>query len=547
MKENDININVNNQENEIDDDFIIEGEPILVQDNNELNLNQNQNNAEAEADVDDVDIQFDGDFRFDDQDNERAPREEELYFDDAVVQNNNVAEQEIDLENNLNIDNILDQDEPHLEGEDELYQGIIAEEEYEDLEKEGRELQAKDNQMKAALVEETRKKKEEEEKKKEEERKKEEEERKAEEAKKEEERKAKEAAEKQKKEEAVPQRFFVSDFEQGSAEYRSEKRGYKDHEFKEGETAKNAKETHVMKYTARNIFNESKAFRWSGSKSQKQLMNDLEAFDQFMKEIDGRTNLTPREMEVYDKLSLKLYKSGKEYREHLVQRQEKEKEAYDERHKNDKYKMEYSGTQMDNAKLEGTNKLLETVERMRKQLFEKEMQEKEKELAEKCQKEVEKAEAVRDQMLTVADTPENRKALQHNMEESIARSLYYNNRIEQLKKKGEIQAKPDETLSKAMERMDKAIQPTVEELDEIKKSELCQTLVKRGNEKLKEGDVLSNEEIAQSQKDYIKAEGSNIAMKRWREQNTKKPEIQKQNEAQKQNEVQKNNQPSMNK
>ena len=150
MKENDININVNNQENEIDDDFIIEGEPILVQDNNELNLNQNQNNAEAEADVDDVDIQFDGDFRFDDQDNERAPREEELYFDDAVVQNNNVAEQEIDLENNLNIDNILDQDEPHLEGEDELYQGIIAEEEYEDLEKEGRELQAKDSQMKAA-------------------------------------------------------------------------------------------------------------------------------------------------------------------------------------------------------------------------------------------------------------------------------------------------------------------------------------------------------------------------------------------------------------
>jgi hypothetical protein len=246
-------------------------------------------------------------------------------------------------------------------------------------------------------------------------------------------------------------------------------------------------------------------------------------------------------MEVYDALSLKAYNAGKEYREHLQKRHEKAKEAYDEKHKNDKNVPEYTDPPEDQAKLDYTTKMMEDIERWRKEMFEKEIAEKRKEITEKCQKEAEKAEAIRDQMLSVNNTPENMKALQHNMEESIARTLYYNNRIDQLTKKGEFNMHPDESLSKAKERLNKAVEPTPQELDEIKKSELCKTLVEQGNEKLKNKDVLTAEEIKKSQNDYIKAEGSNRAMEKWREQNMKKPDMNKQNQMQQQKQLQQQN------
>ncbi len=513
MKENE-NQNINeNLNSEIVDEFEIIDGP-------EAGGNANIQKEEEP----DIEINIDGDFRFDGQEKEAQIQEEELYFENNPVQ--------INPEINEN-------------PTDNLFQGILAEEElnsWEDMEQEAKNLKeeqlAKENQLKAQLVaKEEARKKEEQAKKEAEEKKIAEEKKKAEEkaAKKKEEEAKKKEEEAKKKEEEVPKRTFVTPYEQGVAEYYSEQRGYKDMDIKDGFTQKQAEEVHVMKYTAREIFQNSGTVRMSAG--QKKLMKDLEAFDQFMKEIDGRTKLTPREMEVYDKLSLKVYKSGKEYREYLEQKHKKLKEAYDEKHKNDEYKMEYQPTPLDNAKLEVTNKLLETVERMRKEAFEKEIEEKTKELTEKCQKEAQSAEAVRDQMLSVRDTPENTRALQHNMEESIARTLYYNNRIEQLKKKGELSIKPDESFSKAMQRLDKSIQPTPKELDEIKSGELCKTLVKKGNEKLKEKDVLTAEEIKESQKEYIKAEGSNLAMRKWRESNMKKPEVKKQNEAEKQKEL----------
>ena len=529
MKENEKNTQQNG--NIEDDDFFMDGNPIVIDDSQE----------------EDFEINYEAD--------QNAPlKEEDLYFQENNAQNEHVlTDEEIDLGGNLNIGNTqtqMNQIEPEVETnpENELFQGILAEEgmDWDDMEEDIAEMrreerkaqQEKENQLKANLAAEEQKKKDAEAKKKEAEdaRKK-----KAEEAKKkkEEEKKKKEEKEKERKEDEAPQRDFVTPYEQGTAEYESEQRGYKDHSFDEGFTSKQAKETHVMKYAAMEIFNSSTNFRWSRSADQKQLVNDLEAFDQYMKEIEGRTKLTPREMEVYDKLSLRLYKSGKEYREHMMQKIEKQKQAYDEKHKDDKNKMEFFASPEDNAKLEGTNKLLETIERMRKETFEKEMQEKEKELTEKCQKEAEKAESIRDQMEAVKDNPEAQKALQHNMEESIAQTLFYNNRIENLKKKGEFNPKPDESLPKAMERLNKATKPTPKELDEIKKGELCKTLVKQGHEKLKKGELLTTEDIKKSQQEYIKAEGNKRAMNKWREANMKKPEPQKTNEAQKQQQLNK--------
>lgn len=471
-------------------------------------------------------------------------KEEELYFDENQlnqdVQVNPPTTEELEAGGNLNIGEIGG---PREVPGDNLFQGILAENGlagWEDMEVEARNVQreealAKENQLKANLAAEAEKKaKEEEAKKKAEEEKKLKAEEKA--AIKEAKRIEAEEAKKKKEAEKIPERHFDTPYMRGHAEYYSEQRGYKDHAFEEGVNTKNAEEIHVLKYAMREIGKGTA----TKSKEQKKLVKDLEAFDTFMKEIEGRTKLTPREMEVYDKLSLKVYKSGKEYREHLLERNEKEKKAFDEKHKNDKYKVEYEMRDSTHAKLEGTNQLMETIERMRKETFKKEMEEKQKELAEKCRKEADKAEAIRDEMDKYKNDPNNLKALQHNMEESIARTIFYNNRIERLSKQGEFSVKPDESLSKARERLDKAIQPTPAELDQIKKTDLCKSLYDKGWEKMQKGDLLTTEDISKAQQEYKKAEGSRIGMRKWREQNMRpvnrnernnnNPEMQRQNQ-----------------
>lgn len=473
-------------------------------------------------------------------------KEEELYFDENQlnqdVQVNPPTTEELEAGGNLNIGEIQNGGPREVPG-DNLFQGILAENGFagwEDMELEARNVQreealAKENQLKANLAAEAEKKaKEEEAKKKAEEEKKLKAEEKA--AIKEAKRIEAEEAKKKKEAEKIPERHFDTPYMRGHAEYYSEQRGYKDHAFEEGVNTKNAEEIHVLKYAMREIGKGTA----TKSKEQKKLVKDLEAFDTFMKEIEGRTKLTPREMEVYDKLSLKVYKSGKEYREHLLERNENEKKAFDEKHKNDKYKVEYEMRNSTHAKLEGTNQLMETIERMRKETFKKEMEEKQKELAEKCRKEADKAEAIRDEMDKYKNDPNNLKALQHNMEESIARTIFYNNRIERLSKQGEFSVKPDESLSKARERLDKAIQPTPAELDQIKKTDLCKSLYDKGWEKMQKGDLLTTEDISKAQQEYKKAEGSRIGMRKWREQNMRpvnrnernnnNPEMQRQNQ-----------------
>ena len=486
----DVNININqmmnnqannqaNNQDDVDPDF-------------SFDMDENYGFGQGGQNDQDVSFDMDGDF---------------VFGQDALNnQNNQIQEQDLYYRDDPE-DNMI------LEPGENLYEGILGEEAH-TLENEwatftndeiNNAKEADRARIQANLAAEQERKAKEEEKKK------------AEEAKKAE-TAAKKAEEeriaKEKKEMEAPKRHFASKYEQGVAEYNSEQRGYKDKEFEDGETLNTAREFHVMKYTMRELSYGT----FKRSPEMKKLLKDMDAFDTFMKEIEGRKNLTPREMEVYDKLSLKVYKSGKEYREHLQEKHEKNKAAFDEKHKNDKYHIEYSDYPEDIAKLEGTNQVLDQIETMRKKLFEKQMEEKQKELTEKCQKEAQKAESIRDEMESTND-PAKQSALQSQMEDSIARSLFYNNRIEKLTKQGEFAVKPDESLTKAMERLDKAAQPKPEELAEIKNTELCKSLVIKGMDKLRENDMLSNEEIVSAQKEYTMAEGSKKRLAKWREQN----------------------------
>ncbi|MBO4863673.1 MAG: hypothetical protein J5517_04870 [Eubacterium sp.] len=505
----------------------------------------NLENNELDREELDVNIDLGGNFQFGDEENvlknEEIIREEDLHFNaNNIEQNapNIIRDEDIELGGNLNIGEI--EAENKAEAERNLYQGILAENEmgldsWEDLEDEAEKVKENDIRMKANLAADANSKKEQEEKNRQSEttRNKSLEDEARDRMKKAEE--AKEKYDKEKKEK-VPEHDFKYAWQQGTAEYYSEKRGYKDQAFDDGFIGKQAKEVHVMKYASRQILDD---FKFKGSKEQKKLVKDLNEFDKFMKEIDGRTKLSPREMEVYDALSLKVYNSGKEYREHLQKKHDKAKEAYDEKHKDDKNVPEFSDYAEDQAKMDGTNKLLETIERMRKEMFEKEIAEKQKELTEKCQKEAEKAEALRDQM-DMAETPEARKNLQTKMEESIVRSIFYTERMEQLQKKGEIDLKPGEAYNKAMDRLNKSTELTQEDSLRIQNTELFKTLSKQGMEKLDNNETLTNKDITESRNEYIKAQGNKRAMEKWRQSTMKKPEAVKQNEAQKNKELQQN-------
>jgi hypothetical protein len=323
----------------------------------------------------------------------------------------------------------------------------------------------------------------------------------------------------------------------GQLDYESEQRGYVDQDFEEGATSKQAEDVHVMKYTMLQIF--PKGHR---SVPQKQIIKDLTAFDAYMKEIGGRTRLTPREMEVYDALSLKAYRSGKEYLEYKQQQKEKKMEAYEEKHANDKKYKPYEESQEDIVKVNAVTQMMENIERLRKETFEKEIEEKTKEMTEKCQKEAEKAEAQREQ-LEKTDDPQQKLEIQATLEDTLAKSIFYSQRIEKLQEKGELKMKPDESFTKAKERLDKSTEATKEELDKIKQTDFFKELKEKAMNRVEAGESLGNDEIMNDQKEYIQAEGSKKAMQKWREKNMQpvKKEPEKNNELEKN--MQLNNKP----
>ena len=522
---------------ENEDSFIIEnpedldGDQLINNNSNNDNSNDNNNN-ENENDLD-VSIDLGGGAVIGDREDINDPRAFEEFEDlDPEIQQN---EAEAERERQELFENEEEINDAPANEEENLYEGFLGDE-FDTMDAEYAAMKENEKaEREAAEMDAWRKREEKRQKDLEKYQKQQEKEQKEQEK-----RKAKEAKEAREAETKVGVVKIKSYRELGKYDYVSEQHGYKDQDFQEGVMTKQAETVHLMKLTMKEVVKHDPLYgdlmrrRNHASEPQAKMMKDLNAFDNFMKEISGRTRLSPREMEVYDKLSLKAYRSAKEYHEYKLEQDQKKMEAFDKKHEKDKVKPRYEQDPADYGKIEGTNRLLENIERLRKEAFDKEMEEKAKELTEKCKKEAEKAEAIRGD-LNKATNAEERKALQNKLEDSIARSIYFGKRMEDLQNKNELSIKPDESFQKAIQRIDKSIEPTEAELKGIKETEFCKSQVEKAKEMVNNGDILTNDDIQKAHGEYIKAAGRKLSLQKWREQNMrpavqqKNPQLQQQN------------------
>ena len=89
--------------------------------------------------------------------------------------------------------------------------------------------------------------------------------------------------------------------------------------------------------------------------------------------------------------------------------------------------------------------------------------------------------------------------------------------------------KPGKTLAQNMKAIDKKMEPTLSDLEVVKKHPVYNQILDVAKEKMKKGETLTLEEIDKMKKDYIKAEGAKRRKQKLRNENMKKPEKKQEN------------------
>lgn len=268
-------------------------------------------------------------------------------------------------------------------------------------------------------------------------------------------------------------------------------RGYQDSEIKNDLTETQFKDVKKLKYMCKKANTSVKK-----SPQFKKMMKSLEELDTFMEQIRGRTNLTAEEMEIYDRLSLKAYRASKEYKEHKMEQREKrfENAKVDEKTGKKVGEDDYYDKE-DQYRIKLADKIMTDVQNMRQEMFQNQLDKKAEEMKAKCEEEVSKCSEARENM--AASVGNDAEMLQDN----VANTLYYQNRMDQLKKAGDLKLKPGETLSMAMKRLDKSTEPKMSEIAKIKSTNVTKDIVING---LKNPDkAVTNEDIDKAYKAEI--------------------------------------------
>ncbi|SEP84768.1 hypothetical protein SAMN02910369_00732 [Lachnospiraceae bacterium NE2001] len=311
----------------------------------------------------------------------------------------------------------------------------------------------------------------------------------------------------------------------------SEKNGYsKREDLTVDFTNQVADEVKGIKYYARQLGKQGRF----GKKSPKfkEMMKDLQALDDFMQNIGGRKNLTADEMEAYDMLSLKAYNATLNYEDYKVEQIKNRKK---EKTKDGREFVRVKDSER--VRLEGEQEIRNRLQKIREDMFKKQMEKKAEEMQKQCEEKAEQLEAEREEIIKNASIPSatkegaeaTQKEAQKALEENIAKSLFYSARVEDLSKKGMFSMKPGKTLAQNMKAIDKKMEPTLSDLEVVKKHPVYKQILDVAKEKMKKGETLTLEEIDKMKKDYIKAEGAKRRKQKLRNENMKKPEKKQEN------------------
>ena len=246
------------------------------------------------------------------------------------------------------------------------------------------------------------------------------------------------------------------------------------------------------------------------SQKFKTVITSINELDAFMKEIGGRTRLTPDEVGMFDAISFTASLSCQNYKKDKNEEVKKRKKIKDK-----------DGKEVENIKesektrLKGVDEMEKQIQQMREKVFESTVKKKVEEIQANVAEEKDKLNAARE---NIANNPigDDTRA---KLEDNIAKTLFYNNRLEDLGKQERVKVMKGESLNKGLSRLERDFEPTTANLGSVKKTDLCKNLVDAAMEKLKKGEMLTEEEIMGAQQSYIKAEAEKIRRQKLRQKN----------------------------
>ncbi len=225
------------------------------------------------------------------------------------------------------------------------------------------------------------------------------------------------------------------------------------------------------------------------SREFKKMQAAVDRFDKFMKGMGGRTTFSAEELEKYDKLSHDVYKASDEYLKKKEQDMEKRAPGKDGQKKQSDY--EYS-------RIKAAEEVRESVEQMRKEMLEKAFNDKLEEMNKRCQDQLENLENSRNKMASDKDMDPARR--ESRLADNMAHTIYYGNCMKQLSSKGELQMKPGESMNAAVNRLNTAIIPTKNEIEEIKAHPVAKRIVDAGVKNLSEGKSFTMNDMEKTMK-----------------------------------------------
>ncbi len=240
------------------------------------------------------------------------------------------------------------------------------------------------------------------------------------------------------------------------------------------------------------------------SPEYRRILKDLNALDKFMQEIGGRTRLTKEESLLFEKLSLKAYKSTQDY----LDKKEKEKDM-----------RELNGKKREKNDYEETR--IRTIQQVQKELgefreavYSNVMKEQVKKAQGSLQEDLKKVEEERK---TIAGAGLGQDQIKDAITDNVAKTVFYANKMDGLSK-FEPKVRPGDSLMGTLRRLENSTQPTDADMNRIKGQNLTKSIVEDAVTKVQNNEAVTNEGIMDQQKHYINRMSEKIRQNQLRAQ-----------------------------
>ena len=254
---------------------------------------------------------------------------------------------------------------------------------------------------------------------------------------------------------------------------------------------KQQKEVHALRAMTREIDTKSKEY--------KLVRRHLQLLDEFMQQIAGRTQLSREEMEKYELLTMRAYKATEMY-----------EKAENERLKASGAKP----TKKEQQRILGLKEIQRSISKMREDMYEKELKRKKEEMQKKCQ---EKMQDMQETLDGLHHAGSRNPQLKEVLGGAVVQTLFYMNRMDTLEKN--IRIRPGHPYKRTSDRLDRDLRPSKQDLDNVAKQELTQSIVTAGMKAIKAGGEFSIDDIRILQKEYIRKNAKRMAQEEKRRAN----------------------------